>query len=1243
MRNAKWVFSGFVLLLINTVAFPQQLKLGKNPYVITKSAVLELESSNQGLLFPRIADTSQINTLVPPDGMVIFHIPSLQLLLRTGGYWKPLSVSLALNSYWSTIGSSGTSSTINFLGTTDAQDLVFKANNIERLRIANGVSASTGTAGDIVLGDANSGTFRSNREMVMREDGDTHGPSILRLRNRDKENGAIFETIGSSEYLVDFIFKTGTAASPLVSNLRFETRNGSTLKVSGNTTEWQFGQPDYTNGGPTLVIGASGTGSNSALRIGNFGIGTTSPSEKIDVAGNVKFSGALMPGNAAGDAGYFLTSTGANTPPTWNAFDTISITGFSQKVRSLFAATAPITYSNGLIGITQATTSTNGYLSSTDWTTFNNKQTALALGNVTASDLTITGGTAAVIGSGLSIALATVNANTGVFGSTTLVPQITVNGKGLITAVASQTIAFPVTSVNTLTGAVSLGISNMNDATITTPTANQVLQYSGTRWINTTPSYISSAITSLNGLTAATQTFATPGTSGTAPFWSSTASAHTLSIPFATAAGVTAGLLSNADYSTFNNKVGSISLGGNVVEAATTFSVSGGVATGSRTLNTQIKNTIFSGPASGVDAIPTFRVLMPADIPIATTTTVGGISVGSGLAITAGGVVSATNTNSGTVTTVSASGTQGVTVSVTTPSTTPSLSIGLGAINPTSVAATGTVAGSNLSGTNTGDQTITLTSDVTGTGTGSFATTIGTNVVTYAKMQQVAASKLLGNFTGSLANASEISLGTGLSFVGSTLTYTPATSGTVTSVGLSLPSIFSVTNSPLTSSGTLTGTFNTQSANLIFAGPATGVAATPSFRALTPADIPIATSLLVGGISVGSGLTITGAGVLSTTSAPPSGAADGDLAGTYPNPSLAATAVTAGIYGNNLGTSYPYITVDAKGRITTATSVPIPDGAGLYWAQNGNTLTATKSFGTQSNFDIPFLTNNAERMRLSSTGNFKIGSNTTSFDATSPEKFLVDVGTTGNFNVISGKGTINNYLQLNIQNRSTGNIASSDIVATNDAGNETNQINFIDMGVNGSGNTSTGFLGGANTGYLYSTGSDFVIGNGTSGKPLRFYTTGSNVNTEAMRIDSSGNIGIGTLNPVNRLSVVATNPLYLAGLQLGANTDSLLTITGGIVKKVAPSAISVNIIRTTVTLGDAITFANNNTKTYTAAITNANANATVIINPRVGMPNGIIIAWSRISAAGTLTVGFTNTSGGSTAVGSITYDVTLIQ
>jgi hypothetical protein len=70
---------------------------------------------------------------------------------------------------------------------------------------------------------------------------------------------------------------------------------------------------------------------------------------------------------------------------------------------------------------------------------------------------------------------------------------------------------------------------------------------------------------------------------------------------------------------------------------------------------------------------------------------------------------------------------------------------------------------------------------------------------------------------------------------GSTLT---GFGGSVTSVALSLPSIFSVSGSPVTESGTLTGTLATQSANRVFAGPLSGADAAPTFRALVAADIP---------------------------------------------------------------------------------------------------------------------------------------------------------------------------------------------------------------------------------------------------------------------------------------------------------------------------------------------------------------------------------------------------------------------
>lgn len=95
--------------------------------------------------------------------------------------------------------------------------------------------------------------------------------------------------------------------------------------------------------------------------------------------------------------------------------------------------------------------------------------------------------------------------------------------------------------------------------------------------------------------------------------------------------------------------------------------------------------------------------------------------------------------------------------------------------------------------------------------------------------------------TGSLIND-----GTGnLSWEGS--------AGTVTSVGLSLPSIFAVTGSPVVGAGTLTGTLLAQSANTVWAGPTTGSAAVPSFRSLVGADLPLFSTSLPGAVSASGG------------------------------------------------------------------------------------------------------------------------------------------------------------------------------------------------------------------------------------------------------------------------------------------------------------------------------------------------------------------------------------------------------
>ncbi len=103
------------------------------------------------------------------------------------------------------------------------------------------------------------------------------------------------------------------------------------------------------------------------------------------------------------------------------------------------------------------------------------------------------------------------------------------------------------------------------------------------------------------------------------------------------------------------------------------------------------------------------------------------------------------------------------------------------------------------------------------------------------------------NSGGTALEYKTITAGTNISVVhaANSVTINSTSTGTVTNVGLSLPAMFTVSGTPVTTTGTLSAVLASQSQNLVFASP-DGSAGSPVFRGLAAGDIPSLNASIIG-------------------------------------------------------------------------------------------------------------------------------------------------------------------------------------------------------------------------------------------------------------------------------------------------------------------------------------------------------------------------------------------------------------
>lgn len=144
MKN--FVSSILTVLFIGALFTTVNAQMGIGTTSPHSSSILELSSTTHGFLLPRMTDAEMNLISSPATGLMIYNTTNSCIYIYNGTSWQ--STCTNTSSFWSITGNSSLTGS-NFIGSTDATDLNFRSNNVQRMVLASsghfGIGATTPT------------------------------------------------------------------------------------------------------------------------------------------------------------------------------------------------------------------------------------------------------------------------------------------------------------------------------------------------------------------------------------------------------------------------------------------------------------------------------------------------------------------------------------------------------------------------------------------------------------------------------------------------------------------------------------------------------------------------------------------------------------------------------------------------------------------------------------------------------------------------------------------------------------------------------------------------------------------------------------------------------------------------------------------------------------------------------------------------------------------------------------------